>query len=161
MKTSTGPCRETGTRCLHKRHQVGANRLGQAVVLDQHAIDRLYLSKQLSVQQHNVANQYLGLISKSGAFGGSVSWERIFTDHNSSPKPFHRSVVLLKVQRLISQECGNEDEKIFWALMVGNPIEIRDGVVNIAQRCCDTLINFWGLGESPSEGFLQALPDHT
>ena len=127
---------------------------------DQHIIDKSFLEKKLTAEQHNVCNKYLELIVKSGTFGKSTSSgfdDRIFTSHSSSTPP-PKSIVLAKAQRKLVKECGYRKEKMFWRIMVDNPKEINESKELVMQDCSNALLTFWYISQkNPVSLFQQSL----
>ena len=76
---------DLGSPYLHFRNQVaitkiGKSKVGRAIVLDQHIIDKSFMEQKLTAEQHNVCNRYLELIAKIGALGESFGLgKEIFT----------------------------------------------------------------------------------
>ena len=154
---------DIGSPYLHKRHQVTIKQLsktkvGRAIVLDQHLIDVLFLNDDLDTQQHNVCDKYLGLLSKSGCFVQTPAMDKIlFTGHQNSASE-SRSVILIKVQRKITEEVGRKKEQLFWKLMVNNPNKINALEVMVIQECADALQNYWYVSQqNPVSLFQQSL----
>lgn len=156
---------DIGSPYLHLRNSVtitkiGKSNVGRAVVCDQHIIDKSFLEKKLTAEQHNVCNKYLELIVKSGTFGKSTSSgfdDRIFTSHSSSTPP-PKSIVLAKAQRKLVKECGYRKEKMFWRIMVDNPKEINESKELVMQDCSNALLTFWYISQkNPVSLFQQSL----
>ncbi len=157
---------EKGNAYLHSKQRVGISKvedtnIARAIVYDQHIIDSLYLSKKLNESEHNACDKYLGLIATSGAFlqssAGAV--DKIFTGQSFPSTP--RSIVLIKVQRELKKECGEQIERKFWRIMVDSPKELDDIDIQVVKTSAKTLLNYWyiSLGESPVVMFQQALED--
>jgi len=165
--TSIGTCErlkvnDIGNPYTHKRHSVtitkiGNSNVGRAIVCDQHIIDKIFLEKSLTAQQHNVCNKYLELIFRSGALGKSSGLgEGIFTSH-SSIQPPPRAVVLLKAQKKLIEECGYAREKVFWSVMVKNPKNVSNKEMLVMQDCSNALLTFWFISQTnPVSLFEQA-----
>ena len=154
---------DIGNSYTHKRQSVtitriGNSNIGRAIVCDQHIIDKIFLDKSLNAQQHNVCNKYLESIVRSGALGKSSGLgEGIFTSH-SSVQPPPRSVVLIKSQKKLIEECGYKKEKIFWSIMVKNPKSLNEKEMLVMQDCSNALLTFWFIGQTnPVSLFEQAL----
>ena len=153
--------KDVGSRYLHKRNKVGITTIGRskmarAMVYDQHIIDRLYLNKKITEYQHNVCDRYLGMIHSSGAFISTPALERIFTSGCSSTTP--RSVILIKVQRMLRKRCGRETEKRFWKIMTTNNKKPNDVDLLVVQKCSEALLNYWATDlNSPVTLFQQAI----
>jgi len=154
---------DIGSAYLHKRHKVqvkqfAKSKVGRAIVLDQHLIDVLFLNNDLDTQQHNVCDKYLGLLSKSGCFVQTPALDKIlFTGHQNSASE-SRSVILIKVQRKITEEVGRKKEQLFWGLMVNNPKKINALEVMVIQECADALQNYWYVSQqNPVSLFQQSL----
>ena len=63
---------DVGTSQLHQRHSVGIEKLGKmgrAVVLDQHIVDKLFVKKLLTPPQHSIATNTIRLYVKVGLMG--------------------------------------------------------------------------------------------
>ena len=156
---------DIGSPYLHLRNSVtitkiGNSNVGRAIVCDQHIIDKSFLEKKITAQQHNVCNKYLELIVRSGTFGSSSSsglGDKIFTSHSSlSPPP--RAVILTKVQNKIVKECGYGKEKMFWKIMVNNPKNLDERKELVMQDCSNALLTFWFIGrKNPVSLFQQSL----
>tara|TARA_R110000764_G_scaffold47727_3_gene106286 strand:- start:401 stop:934 length:534 start_codon:yes stop_codon:yes gene_type:complete len=152
---------EIGTPKLHEKHSVGIEKIGKmgrAVVLDQHIIDKLLNKKKITPNQHLVADKYYNLISTSGAFISSPPFERVSISINNRSKPLPRGLVLLTVQRILRTECSPEKENEMWIIMVNNPSEINDEQLDCVRECLDALLERWGisLSRSPVALFQQA-----
>ena len=154
---------DIGSPYLHKRHQVtikefSKTKVGRAIVLDQHLIDVLFLNDDIDTQQHHVCDKYLGLISKSGCFVSSPALDKIlFTGHQNSASE-SRSVILIKVQRKITEEVGRKKEQLFWKLMVNNPNKVNALEIMVIQECADALQNYWYVSQqNPVSLFQQSL----
>jgi len=158
---------DIGSPYLHLRNSVsitkiGKSNVGRAIVCDQHIIDKSFLQKKITAEQHNVCNKYLELIVRSGTFGSSSSsglGDKIFTSHSSlSPPP--RAVILTKVQNKIVKECGYGKEKMFWKIMVNNPKNLDERKELVMQDCSNALLTFWFIGrKNPVSLFQQSLLD--
>ena len=156
---------DIGSPYLHLRNSVsitkiGKSNVGRAIVCDQHIIDKSFLQKKITAEQHNVCNKYLELIVRSGTFGSSSSsglGDKIFTSHSSlSPPP--RAVILTKVQNKIVKECGYGKEKMFWKIMVNNPKNLDERKELVMQDCSNALLTFWFIGrKNPVSLFQQSL----
>lgn len=154
---------ELGSPYLHKRKKVGITRidsskLGRAIVYDQHIIDQLYLQELINEEQHNACDKYLGMIHASGTFATSFmgNLDKIFTGQYSSASP--RSVILIKVQRMLRKECGMEVEKQFWHIMVTSPNKLSKADKKLVKDCSNALLNYWFVNlNSPVTLFQQAL----
>ena len=166
--TSTGSSKnitvnDIGNPYLHKRNKVGITRIekskyGRAIVYDQHTIDSLFLKDQLTIQQHNACDKYLGMIHASGTFVSSSAGrlDQIFTDQYSHPLP--RCVILIKVQKVLKREAGLHGEKVFWKIMVDSPKTINDLQLELVKECSDVLLNYWYVSmDSPVSLFQQAI----
>ena len=94
---------------------------------------------------------------RSGALGKSSGLgEGIFTSH-SSVQPPPRSVVLIKCQKKLIEECGYNREKVFWSIMVKNPKSIDEKQLLVMQNCSNALLTFWFIGQTnPVSLFEQA-----
>jgi len=154
---------DIGSPYLHLRNSVtitkiGNSNVGRAIVCDQHIIDKSFLEKKITAQQHNVCNKYLELIVRSGALGKSSGLgDRIFTSH-SSLTPLPRSVVLCKVQNKLVKDCGNNREKMFWRIMVENPSKLDKRKELVMQNCANSLLTFWYVSQkNPVSLFEQSL----
>ena len=154
---------DIGSPYLHKQHkvtiaQLEKSKVGRAIVLDQHLIDVLFLNDDLDTQQHNVCDKYLGLLSKSGCFVQTPALDKIlFTGHQNSASE-SRAVILIKVQRKITEEVGRKKEQLFWGLMVNNPKKINALEVMVIQECADALQNYWYVSQqNPVSLFQQSL----
>ena len=157
---------DVGTSQLHQRHSVGIEKLGKmgrAVVLDQHIIDKLFVRKLLTSPQHSVADKYNSLICKSGAYGQSPSFERVSHTNNDTQRPLPRALILLNVQRIIVDSCGRTKENQFWLVMVRNPKRVTEEEVDAVSDCCDALLERWTVGFSlnPVVLFRQAVANPT
>jgi len=159
---------DIGNPHLHKQKKICIRpiedtKLGRAIVLDQHIIDVMYTDDYLNAKQHNVCNKYLGIISKSGAWIKTPSYERtIFTSNNSLSQPLPKSCILITTQRLIIDKCGNQKEKVFWKIMSGNPVKVNETEIEIAKECANALLEYWYVNqESPVSLFQQALISQT
>ena len=152
---------EVGSPYLHKRNKVGITKIGRsqlarAIVYDQHIIDSLYLDKKITEYQHNACDKYLGMIHASGTFISTPPSERIFTSQYSQPLP--RSVILIKVQRMLKKKCGMDVEKRFWKIMTSPPKKLKDIDLLVVQSCSEALLNYWCVDlNSPVSLFQQAL----
>ena len=152
--------KDVGSRYLHKRNKVGITKIGRsrmarAIVYDQHLIDSLFLNKQITEYQHNVCDKYLGMIHSSGSFFSSPPAERIFTRKNSSSP---RSVILIKVQRMLRKKCGAETEKRFWDIMINNYKQPNEIDLLVVQKCSEALLSYWATDlNSPVTLFQQAI----
>jgi len=164
--TSKLKINEIGNAYLHQQKKIGVSRIddtniARAIVYDQHIIDSLYLKKKIDESEHNACDKYLNLISKSGAFlqtsAGSV--DKIFTGQYLPVAP--RSIILIKVQRVLKKECGKEVEQRFWKIMVDSPEYVDDIDIEVIKRSAKILLEYWyiSLGESPVVMFQQALED--
>ena len=154
---------DIGSPYLHLRNSVtitkiGNSNVGRAIVCDQHIIDKSFLEKKITAQQHNVCNKYLELIVRSGALGKSSGLgDKIFTSH-SSLTPLPRSVVLCKVQNKLVKDCGNNKEKMFWRIMVENPSQLDKRKELAMQDCSNALLTFWYISQkNPVSLFQQSL----
>ena len=154
---------DIGSPYLHLRNSVtitkiGNSNVGRAIVCYQHIIDKSFLEKKITAQQHNVCNKYLELIVRSGALGKSSGLgDRIFTSH-SSLTPLPRSVVLCKVQNKLVKDCGNNREKMFWRIMVENPSKLDKRKELVMQNCANSLLTFWYVSQkNPVSLFEQSL----
>ena len=154
---------DIGSPYLHFRKQVaitriGKSKVGRAIVFDQHIIDKSFLEKKLTAEQHNVCNKYLELIAKSGALGKALGMgKEIFTSHSFNQPP-PKAVMLSKVQKKLVNDCGYNKEKVFWKIMVNNPEEICEGKELVMQQCSDALLTFWYISQkNPVSLFQQSL----
>jgi hypothetical protein len=156
---------DIGSPYLHLRNSVtitkiGNSNVGRAIVCDQHIIDKSFLEKKITAQQHNVCNKYLELIVRSGTFGSSGSsglGDKIFTSH-SSLTAVPRAVMLCKVQNKIIKECGYGKEKMFWKIMVNNPKSLDERKELVMQDCSNALLTFWYINQkNPVSLFQQSL----
>lgn len=156
---------DIGSPYLHLRNSVtitkiGKSNVGRAIVCDQHIIDKSFLDKKITAEQHNVCNKYLELIVKSGTFGKSTSSgfdDRIFTSHSSSQPP-PKAIVLTKAQNKLIKECGYGKEKMFWRIMVDNPKELDKRKELAMQDCSNALLTFWYISQkNPVSLFQQSL----
>jgi len=155
---------DIGNVQLHNKHQVkltsvDKSKIGRAIVLDQHIIDKLYQIKLLDASQHKACDKYLNIISRSGAYPPTSSCWKEYLPVISSSTPTPRACILLKVQRTIKKQCGFEKEKVFWSIMVGNPSKINDERLSIIIECSDALVNHYWYDEEPVSFFQQALTD--
>ena len=155
---------DIGSPYLHKKHKVGLTAVGKrgnvkAIVYDQHIIDKLYLENYLDERQHNACNKYLGMLSASGCFVQAPdSSERIFTGTYSTSFSTPRSVILIKVQRVLREQCGSSLESRFWKIMCDNPKDLGKKDIKIVQSNSDALLDYWFIGhQSPVSLFQQAL----
>ena len=81
----------------------------------------------------------------------------LFTGHQNSASE-SRSVILIKVQRKITEEVGRKKEQLFWKLMVNNPNKINALEVMVIQECADALQNYWYVSQqNPVSLFQQSL----
>ena len=158
---------DIGSPYLHKQHkvtiaQLEKSKVGRAIVLDQHLIDVLFLNDDLDTQQHNVCDKYLGLLSKSGCFVQTPALDKILFTGKKSSASEPRAVILIKVQKQITQEVGRKKEQLFWRLMVNNPKKINALEVMVIQECANALQNYWYVSQqSPVSLFQQALSNHS
>tara|TARA_R100000544_G_C2227415_1_gene61870 strand:- start:4276 stop:4821 length:546 start_codon:yes stop_codon:yes gene_type:complete len=158
---------DIGSPKLHEKHKVCIrpieknSKIGRAIVLDQHIIDVMYTENYLDERQHNVCEKYLDIISRSGAYASAPSPEKIFTSKSfNTPTP--RSCLLIRVQKVIKDFCGNEKEKVFWRLMSDNPKKINEHQIEITVECSNALLHHWYVNqESPVSLFQQALISQT
>ena len=139
---------DIGNAYLHKQHEVAirhleGNKIGTAIVFDQHIIDKLYTHNLLDENQHNVCDKYLALIVKSGAFTAApAEMEKIFTG-NGFCSFSTKACVLQGVQEKIVAICGRDKEKTFWKIMTVNPTKINESQSNTVRECADALLKFW------------------
>ena len=155
---------DIGNVQLHNKHQVkltsvDKSKIGRAIVLDQHIIDKLYQIKLLDASQHKACDKYLNIINRSGAYPPASSCWKEYLPVTSSSTPMPRACILLKVQRTIKNQCGSEKEKVFWRIMVGNPSKINDERLSIIIECSDALVNHYWYDQEPVSFFQQALSD--
>ena len=169
MTTSTGKYKkklhfnELGNTYLHKQKkigvaQIGRSNLGRAIVYNQHIIDQLFLDKKISEFEHNACDKYLGLIHTSGTFGitDSSPREKIFTSHSFFQPP--KSLILIKVQRVLRKSCGVENERMFWHIMTSEPKKLSKIEVLVLKKCSHALLNYWYIDtNSPVSLFQQAI----
>ena len=85
--------------------------------------------------------------------------DKIFTGQYLPVAP--RSIILIKVQRVLKKECGKEVEQRFWKIMVNSPEYVDDIDIEVIKRSAKILLEYWyiSLGESPVVMFQQALED--
>lgn len=156
---------DIGNVQLHNKHQVkltsvDKSKIGRAIVLDQHLIDKLYLIKLLDASQHKACDKYLNIINRSGAFPAASScWKEYLPVSGNSKPPIPRACILIKVQRSIKNKVGINKEKVFWNLMVNNPSKINDERLSLIIECADALVNHYWYDSDPVSYFQQALTD--
>ena len=153
---------EIGNVNLHERHNVklttiDSSKVARSLVTDQHLIDKLFTLKKLNPDQHKACDKYLHTINSSGAYAkGSSCWSDYVSSGN---KPIPKACILLKVQRALKKDCGKENEKIFWKIMVTNPGEINNDHISIVIQCSNTLISHYWYDPNPTSIFQQVLSD--
>ncbi len=157
---------DIGNQKLHERHDVAVvsisnSRMGRAIVLDQHLIDRLYQQKHINEQEHLVADRYLNMIAKSV----STSSVCMMLQKGFSPTAYTytvpRSVILVGVQRRLRKDLGNEQERVFWKVMIDNPKHISEDILELIKLACESLQAYWYVGvNSPVSLLEQAIRDH-
>jgi len=157
---------DIGSQKLHERHEVAVvsinnSRMGRAIVLDQHLIDRLYKQKYIDEQEHLVADRYLNMIAKSI----STSSVCMMLQKGFSPTAYTytvpRSVMLVGVQRKLRKDIGNEQERMFWKIMINNPKHISEDILELIKDACESLQAYWYVGvNSPVSLLEQAIQDH-
>jgi len=156
---------EIGNVNLHERHNVklttiDSSKVARSLVTDQHLIDKLFTLKKLNPDQHKACDKYLHTINSSGAYAkGSSCWSDYVSSGNNPSKPIPRACILLKVQRALKKDCGKENEKIFWKIMVTNPGEINNDYISIIIQCSNTLISHYWYDPNPTSIFQQVLSD--
>ena len=157
---------DIGNQKLHERRDVAVvsisnSRMGRAIVLDQHLIDRLYQQKHINEQEHLVADRYLNMIAKSV----STSSVCMMLQKGFSPTAYTytvpRSVILVGVQRRLRKDLGNEQERVFWKVMIDNPKHISEDTLELIKLACESLQAYWYVGvNSPVSLLEQAIRDH-
>ncbi len=159
---------DVGNPYLHKRHKVQVqkidnSRIGQAIVFDQHIIDKLYIQDYLNERQHMVCDKYYILLSKSGCFASAPSsMEKIFTSNYFLQRAMPRSIVLSPPVKQLQELCGNEKEKVFYRIMTGNPKRITESEYNVIVDCAEALLQLWYVNEtSPVSLFQRAFLKET
>jgi len=156
---------DIGNVQLHNKHQVkltsvDKSKIGRAIVLDQHLIDKLYQIKLLDASQHKACDKYLNIINKSGAYPATSScWKEYLPVSGNSKPPIPRACILIKVQRTIKRKVGRNKEKVFWSIMVNNPSKINDERLSIIIECSSALVNHYWYDQEPVSYFQQALTD--
>ncbi len=156
---------DIGNVQLHKRHrvqltQIDDTKIGRAIVTDQHLIDKLFIIKKLTAQQHLACNKYLLVINNSGAYAkGSSVWSDYVSSGNNQSKPIPKACILLKVQRRLKKEVGRDKEKVFWKIMVNNPMTITKDYLEIIIACSESLISHYWYDREPLSFFQQVLSD--
>lgn len=158
---------DIGSPYLHKRHKVQVKqfakaKVGRAIVLDQHFIDTLFLNDDLDVQQHNVCDKYLGLLSKSGCFVQTPALDKILFTGSGNSGNQTKSCILIGVQRKIAEEVSIKKEQVFWKLMVNNPRKLNALNIEIVQQCADAMLNYWYVSQqNPVSLFRQSLTNQS
>ena len=156
---------DIGNVDLHARHKVkltkvDSSNIARSLVTDQHLIDKLFTLKKINPDQHKACDKYLETINTSGAYAkGSSCWSDYVSSGNDPVKPIPKACILLKVQRALKKDCGKENEKIFWKIMVTNPGEINSECISIVIQCSNTLINHYWYDPNPTSIFRQVLTD--
>ena len=143
---------EIGNAYLHKRNKVGIvpikkSRQGRAIVYDQHIIDRLYIDNHINEQQHNILNQYLSVISRSGCFPSCFpDANKIFTGQYSKSPP--KAIILL----------GVKNESRIWKIFIDNPKKLGKRDIKLVNALAESLMNYWFIShQNPVSLFQQAL----
>ncbi len=156
---------EIGNINLHEKHEVrlttiGESKVARSLVTDQHLIDKLFTQKKINPDQHRACDKYLQAINSSGAYAkGSSCWQGFTSSGNNPSRPIPKACILIKVQRALKKNCGRENEKIFWRIMVNNPDKISSECVSIVIKCSDTLISHYWYDQHPVSIFQQVLSD--